>query len=101
MQCTDYVVRTAFGSSTGTWASGAGDSFLRAVCRATPSEPLDGSNPGSRKELKDMKEKVNGYGSKWLYLNRNCGGRTFYPKKMINVDKASRRWRKVNTIEYF
>lgn len=101
VRCTDYVVRTAFGSSTGTWASGAGDSLIRAVCRATPSEPLEGSNPMSRKELEDMKEKVNGYGSKWLYRNRNCGERTFYHKKMINVDKAdkaSRRWRKVNTI---
>lgn len=62
MRCTYYVVRTAFGSSTGTWASGAGDSFVRAVCLATPSEPFDGSNPINRKieiESKEIKEKVN------------------------------------------
>lgn len=45
MECN---VRTALGSSTGTGASGAGESLERAVCLAMPSELLEGSNPKDR-----------------------------------------------------
>jgi hypothetical protein len=41
--------RTAAGSSACRGASGGAASLLRAACRATPSDPFEGSNPGSRK----------------------------------------------------
>jgi hypothetical protein len=41
--------RTAAGSSACRGASGGAASLLQAACLATPSDPLEGSNPSDRK----------------------------------------------------